>query len=66
MWSTPNGGVNLIQKTSPDDMSDHNGPIADFGTCAHLRYYADRGHYTLLALLDGTTTDFGRKIRRYV
>ena len=65
LWSTPNGGVNLVHKTSPEDVRDHNGPIADFGTCAHLRYYAT-GHYTLLALLDGTATDFGRKLRRYV
>ena len=66
VWSTPNGGVNLVHKTSPDEVSDHNGPIADFGTCAHLRYYPT-GHYTLLALLEGarTTTSFGH-LRRYV
>jgi hypothetical protein len=64
VWSTPNGGVNLLYKTSPHAVRDHNGPIADFGTRAHLRYYAT-GHYTLLALLEGGRTDFGR-LRRYV
>jgi hypothetical protein len=56
-WFNGALGFMMVHRSLSDNVA-FPGRILDFDTCVHLYYYADPGHYTLLALRDPGATGF--------